>query len=193
MKKTFIIWRRFGREHGEDQGFRINPPDVIQGHLRRNVDRARRTAEEDWRWYQVSDDLLVERPLGGAGQSSGTRIYYLPKRNWVILEGASFSSLPDWPWYIHIGRTEWNEELDAWVFTDLFADAIVQADGVTHSVLDLDDLASVTELDLIDAPTLTETLTNTQHLVDDIRRGRFPPDELTDRADILDELNWTPK
>lgn len=190
MKKTLVTWRRFGREHGEDRGFRVNTPEVIRKHLQAGVDRFSQTPEEDWRWYEISDELIVERPMIGIGQNSDTRIYYLPKRNWVILANASFPSLPDWPWYVHIGKIERDDALDAWVFTDHFADVIIRADGMTHSVLDLDDLASVAELGLIDPPTVTDILIDTQRLVDSIRLGKFPPVELADREAINDKLGW---
>ncbi len=52
--------------------------------------------------------------------------------------------------------------LDAWVFTDHFADVIVRADGVTHFVMDLDDLANGRELGLITEPDMAATLCQTQ-------------------------------
>ena len=32
MRKTLIVWRRTGKEHGED-AFRVNPPAVIGGRI----------------------------------------------------------------------------------------------------------------------------------------------------------------
>ena len=29
MQDTLIVWRRTGKEHGEDTGFRVNPPEQI--------------------------------------------------------------------------------------------------------------------------------------------------------------------
>ena len=112
----------------------------------------RKQPDDDWRWWQISVDLLVERPLPGIGYGRETVIFYLPRRNWGIIEHACFPSLgPDWPWYVHVGRTGWDEEHECWVFTDLFCDVIVQADRRTHTVLDLDELANAFRLGLVSA------------------------------------------
>ena len=61
MKKALIVWRRTGKEHGEGS-FRVNPPMVVDEHIRGKVERLRATPEEDWRWWQLSDEVLVEIP-----------------------------------------------------------------------------------------------------------------------------------
>ena len=185
-----VAWRRLGREHGEDKGFRVNPPDVIEAHLQSTVDRFRKTPPDDWRWWQVSKDLIIVKPISNETCGPDAIIYYLPGKNCVIMENASYESLPEWPWYIHIGSTEFHDELDSWVFTDLFADIVVQSDTRTHSVLDLDDLAYIVELELIGPSQLTQVLVETQHLIDSIRYGRFPPPELADRHEVLGSLGW---
>ena len=137
MNKTLAAWRRFGREHGEDQGFRVNSADVVRAHIESRVAYFRETADDQWRWWQVNDDLIIEKPVATGG--ADTIIYYLPAKQIMILENPSFSSLPDWPWYVHMGTTEFDEKLDAWIFTDLFVDVIVKEDCQTHSIMDLDD------------------------------------------------------
>ena len=111
MDKTLIIWRRLGKEHGETPKFVVNTPDVVDSHLQDKLDRFRATPDNDWRWWQVSDDLLVERPFPDTGFGPDTCIYYLPRERWVVVENSVFPGRLDWPWYIHIGDTVWNADL----------------------------------------------------------------------------------
>jgi hypothetical protein len=189
LAKTLVVWRRLGKEHGHGREFRLNPPSVVRSHIEAKVDAFRQTPDDDWRWWQASDELIVERPLPATGFGSETLIYYLPRRNWAIVEHARFPSLgPDWPWYIHVGSTCWEEAHGSWLFTDLFCDVIVQGDLRTHSVLDLDDLAEAFGIGLISGEQLAAALESTQELVDAIRCGRFPPAELAERETIAAEM-----
>lgn len=105
-------------------------------HLQDKIDRFRRTDLKDWRWWQVDDDLIVERPLitsASTGFTPRTLIYYLPYRNWAIVKGVHFPSLgSEWPWYVHIGDISFHRDYDCWVLTDLFCDVIVKDDGHEH-------------------------------------------------------------
>lgn len=171
MDQTLIIWRRFGKEHGENSGFRVNPPETVQQHLQNKAVSFRTTPEADWRWWQVDEHLLLEITPG-----SPQTYFYLPEQRWVLVhypEGLSIG--PEWSWYIHIGDISYDERFACWVFTDLFADAIVQEDGRTHSMLDLDDVGTAYTLGLITADMMVSILTDTQRLIDEIRAGNFPP------------------
>ncbi len=192
MNPTLVAWHRYGKEHGETDGFRVNPPEVIDAHIRDRVERSRCTDENQWKWYQISEDLIVERMfLGEISHEPRRTIYYLPKRLWVIQEHFHAPSLgPEWPWYVHIGSTTYDEGLQAWVFKDLFADIIIQNDQKTHSVLDLDELAQAHEIGLVDDTELRAILHSTQELVDLLRKGEFPPAELRDRERVIKELGW---
>ena len=191
MERTLVVWRRLGKEHGEGRGFKANPPDVVCAHIRQKAAAFRETPDDDWRWWQVSDGLIVERPFPGTGFGPNSVIYYLPQRNWAIIERACFPSLGlDWPWYVHIGSTCFEETHSCWVFTDLFCDVIIQEDLRTHSVLDLDDLAEAYEQGLIDGSQACKALRSTQELVDLVRKGGFPPTELDSRAQWKAALGW---
>lgn len=77
MQQTTVVWWRFGKEHGEKAGFRLNPPTVIAHHLDAKVAQLRRTPMDQWRWWS-DGKLLVERPdPHGYGYGPDTRIYYL--------------------------------------------------------------------------------------------------------------------
>ena len=41
MENALIVWRRTGKEHGEDSGFRANPPEVIAAELRSKAETFR--------------------------------------------------------------------------------------------------------------------------------------------------------
>ena len=110
----------------------MNPPEVVRAHLESRVSYFRETAEDEWRWWQISDELIIEKPVATGGPD--TIIYYLPAKQIMILENPSFSSLPDSQWYVHMGTTEFDESLDTWIFTDLFVDVVVKEDGLTHSI-----------------------------------------------------------
>jgi hypothetical protein len=191
VEKTLVVWRRFGKEHGEGSGFRLNPPEVVSAHIQQKVDRFSQTPADDWRWWQLSDEVIVEKPFVDVGYGPATLICYLPRRNWTIIENACFPSLgEEWNWYAHIGELVYDRIYDCWVFIDLFCDVIIKKDNQTHSVLDLDDLGKVFEMGLITTAQVARILADTQRLVDLARSGGFPPTELRDCQKILGELGW---
>lgn len=190
MKKTLVVWRRFGKEHSEDDGFRKNPEDVVSSSLQSKIEKFRKTESDDWRWWQVNEHLIVEKPIGTKYCGPDAVVYYLPRKNWVILENARFSGAEEWTWYVHIGKVEFSEKLKTWIFTDLFVDVLVQADNRTHTVTDLDDLGKAVGIGLISDAETKEILEDTQNLVDLICSGNFPPDELEDREGLLRQLHW---
>ena len=179
MKCDPVIWRRFGKEHSEDDGFRINPQDVVARSLRLKVEKAGNLEPDVWPWTHVSDDLIVERPTDRQGQDR-TTLYYLLKRHWLIIENSPMA--PGWPWYVHIGTTQFDQDLDCWVFTDHFVDVLVGEDLTTHTVMDLDDLAEARRIGLVDDDMLNDILIRTQELVDSVREGSFPPEEVRDAS-----------
>jgi hypothetical protein len=175
VKDTLIVWRRTGKEHGEE-AFRLNTADVVDRSLRHKVEAMRPTAESQWRWWQLSEDLLAEK--GGPNSDPGLCFYYLPERHWVVAENAISGSMgPDWPWYVHVADVDWRADLGSWVFTDLFVDVLVHADRRTHTVVDLDDLALAIDLGLVAPDQAARILEHTQRLIDAIRAGDFPPPE----------------
>ena len=189
MERTLVVWRRLGKEHGEGRGFKVNPPEVVAAHIQQKAAAFRETPDEGWRWWQISDELIVERPYPGIGFGPKSFLYYLPRKKWAIIENACFPNLgEDWPWYVHIGSICHEETHGCWVFTDLFCDVIVQKDLRTHSVLDLNDLAMALDMGLIPNSQLAAALDSTQELVDIIRAGEFPPPELAERQALVAEL-----
>ena len=177
MKKTCIIWRRFGKEHGESTGFKINPPEVVEAHLQQKIETFRQTPQTDWRWWQFSETLLVEK--GEGREIPPTVYYYLPREHWLIVENIQLPDLdPKWFWYIHIGDMAWCPNKTCWIFTDLFADVLVQKNNRIHTVLDLDDLGHALTMGLITSRQAAHILTHTQHLIDCLQSGTFPPAEI---------------
>lgn len=193
MEKTLIVWRRLGKEHGEYSGFRINSDETVDAHIRDKVDAFRETPENCWRWWQCSDNLLAEKPLIPLDSETFTErtlIYYFPKQNWVIMKDVFLRIFRSESWYIHIGEIVFNERYRCWVFTDLFCDVIVAPDCRDHTVLDLDDLAHVFELGLVDAETVCTVLRATQAAVDMVQQNRFPPREIEIAKPQLQGLGW---
>jgi hypothetical protein len=162
-----VIWRRFGKEHGEDDGFRVNAPEVVRQGLRGEIEKIR-SGSSDRTWVRVSDKLIVER----SNRPEGEVCYYLPEPHLLIIQNSMI--VPEWPWYVHIGITEYDTDLACWVFTDHFVDVLVQADQTTHTVLDLDDLVNARSIGLLDTDEMNTILLSTQALLDRIREGDFP-------------------
>jgi len=179
MKKTMIVWRRLGKEHGENSGYRVNTDEVVNQHLSAKLNKYRQTDETQWKWWQINENLLVETSEEADDEGEFTTYYYLPLKNWLVVENFSSRARQDgWKWYIHIGSMRYDEVRSCWVFTDWFSDVIVKTDNRSHSVLDLNEVAEGFDLELITKEELMEVLTSTQTLVDSIRNGSFPPVEL---------------
>ncbi len=185
MKKTQIVWRRTGKEHGEDS-FRINSPTVVDEHIRGKVESIRTTPDQDWRWWQLSDEVLVEIPEPSKHYKPSTRIYYLPKRHCVAIADLRFGGFrrerqswePELYWYVHIGAIEFDPAYGAWVFSDLFSDVLASRDGLIYRIKDLDDVAEVMRLGLIDKEKTAFILERTQDLIETMRKNEFPYPEL---------------
>ena len=190
LQKTLIVWRRLGKEHGENSGFKVNADATVDSHIREKVESFRATAPGDWRWWRVSGDLLVERPLITLDSKTFTEktlIYYLPQDDWVIMQNVVLRMYGTESWYIHIGDISRDPDYDCWIFTDLFADVVVAGNRRDHTVLDLDELAKAYDLGLVDERTVCRVLRSTQAAVDLVSRGEFPPKEVRDIAARIEE------
>ena len=193
MKKTRIIWRRTGKAHGED-AFKVNPPDIIAASLGAKL--ARFAAPKTWRWWQFNDEVLVEVPTPNQHYKPTTRIYYLPRRHCVAIADLRFGGNrrerfdyePELYWYLHIADIAFAPTYDAWVFTDLFTDVLASRDGLIYRVKDLDDLAEVLQLGLIDPTKAATILRHTQDLLETLRTNHFPFPELQAAMDADEAL-----
>ncbi len=140
MKKTLIIWRRLGKEHGENAGYRLNPEDVVKHHLDEKQEKFQKTEGEKWSWWQINESLLVETSENTDQFITKETFYYLPHKNWLLVDNFDCRDGLGWKWYIHIGKMAYDDMRNCWIFTDWFSDVLVMPDNVTHTVLDLDDL-----------------------------------------------------
>lgn len=192
MQNTLIVWRRTGKEHGEDTGFQLNSPELVDASLREKVDLLRSPSpDQDWSWWQLGDGLLVEKNLPGGDPQ--VLYYHIPQWRCMIVENATIPRMgPDWPWYIHIGDHEWRADLECWVFTDHFIDIFVHHDGRTHVMVDLDDLASAIDIGIVSADRASGILRDAQNVSDSIRDGDFPPSEILPIRDILRQWGLVP-
>ena len=75
-------------------------------------------------------------------------------------------------WYCDITDQQFNEEENAWIFTDLLVDVIVYPDGSVR-VVDLDELADALRDGLMDPSQLQITLRHTDKLLSLIYKGGF--------------------
>ena len=194
MKKTMVVWRKLGREHDERGYLRVNRPKVVSAYLQDRINRFQQLPEEEWRWWQLSEEVIVEKPLGDADQEPARAIYHLPRRKWAVVEdahilGPGFDER--WHWCVHIGEIAFDSTYDSWIFTDHFCDVMIQKDMRTHTVLHLDDLGTALQMKLIKPSQAAEILTNTQKLLHTVRLGGFPPKEICELQKTIDEFGWS--
>ena len=186
-QKTLIVWHRFGKEHGEDSGFRKNPPDVVARSIEEKRLAREKTDPRRWEMFSLSDEVIIEFPKRLQYYNDKTTFYYLPRRNWTVMDRHYHRGFdPPWRWYIHIGDISRSDDEEIWVFRDLFTDVLVQGDGHTHKVYDLDDLADVLDKGIIDDADCSRILRYTQDTLNTIQSGAFPPPELAEAIDYVE-------
>jgi hypothetical protein len=175
MNKILIVWRRLGKEHGENMGFRLNDEDIIERHLQEKITAFKQTPVNKWRWWQINDDLLIETKAGEAVQT----IYYLPRHHWVILHFPQGLHLEEeWEWYVHIGDIAFTSRYNCWVFTDLFCDVVVKSDLRTYRVLDMEEAILAQKMELISMQQLAQIQHAVQCLIELIMAESFPPPDI---------------
>jgi hypothetical protein len=194
MNKTLVLWWRYGKEHdpaGND--YRVNPLGVVARHLDEKAAAFRSCPGDQWRWWQVDDDLLIERAdPHGHNYGPDTRIYYLPRRGLGVIENLHHAALNNdrWRWFMHVADTYWDAGRECWVMQDMFADILVDASGRACRVTDLDDLATALDLGLLTPPQASTVLRTTQATVDAIQQGQFPFPEIERARAACRELGW---
>ena len=191
FSKTMMVWWRFGNEHGDDD-FRANPPDVIAAHIQRKVDRFRQTPADAWRWWQVDDDLIVERCETCTGDiGPDTRLYYLLKRGLTIMENIHLPPPEDnWKWLVRISDFLYRPDLACWVMKDLFWDICVESDNRTYHLFDLPDLAQALDIGLISSAETRDILKRVDWLVGQVAKNTFPTDEILRGQAACRQLGW---
>jgi hypothetical protein len=193
MNKTLVVWWRYGKEHDPAAGaFRVNPPGVISAHIDQKIAAARLWSAADWRWWQVDDELLIERAdPTGYGFGLDTRIYYLVRRGLAVIENIQFPAPNEhWTWYIHVADIFWDTARECWIKQDLFADILVDRGGRETLVIDLDDVATGLDLGLLTPPHASTVLRTTNVAVRAIASGKFPFPEIVRAQAACKELGW---
>lgn len=75
-------------------------------------------------------------------------------------------------WYCDIIETEYDAAEEAYTFNDLLIDVIIENDG-TVKVVDLDEIATALEKDILDKETVIKAVNRASRLLDIIYGGRF--------------------
>ena len=191
MHRTLVIWWRYGKEHSEES-FRLNSPEVIAAHLDEKVAHFRQTPEAAWRWWQVDDGVMVERPVpDNLFMREDTRIYYLPSRGLAVIENIHLRPPHDiWPWYLHLANIAYDGNRTTWVKQDLFCDILIGRDGRSHQVIDLNDLATALDIGLLSPQQTSDVLRRTETTTRAIARGEFPFPEIERARAACRELGW---
>jgi len=193
MNKTLVIWWRYGKEHNPaGDEFRVNPPGVISRHLDEKVAAFRQWPANDWRWWQVDDELLIERAdPSGYNYGPDTRIYYLPRRGLGVIENIRRPAPNErWSWFIHLADTYWDAARECWIMQDMFADILVERGGREARVFDLDELGTGLDLGLLTPPQASNVLRDTNAALRAIEAGMFPFPEIARGQAASKELGW---
>jgi hypothetical protein len=194
MNKTLVVWWRYGKEHdpaGDE--FRVNPPGVISAHIDQKIAVARKWPAADWRWWQVDDELLIERVDPNAySRGPLKRVYYLPQRGLGVIDNIRRPA-PDerWTWFIHVADTFWDAARECWIMQDLFADILVEAGGRVCRVVDLDEVGTALDLGLLTPSHASSVLRTTNDAVRAIENGDFPFPEIVRGQAACEELGWS--
>lgn len=190
--KTLVVWWRFGKEHGDRETIRLNSPDLITRSLSEKAARSRATPDESWRWYEVDENLFVERPEPQERfYGPDTRIYYLREQGLVVVENIDLPPPHEkLSWYIHIADIFYDSSRACWINKDLFVDVVIEGDLRHHRVLDLDDLATALDIGLIGAEDVSAILHRTNKLLRAIAQGEFPLPEIERARAACRALGW---
>lgn len=191
LQQTLVIWWRFGKEHGEKRGFRLNPPAVIEQHLDTKVAQARQTPSDQWRWWGEGN-LVVERPdPQGYGYGPDTRIYYLVERGLTVVENIHLrGQWSSWPWYIHLADIFYDPARACWISQDLFCDILLPADGKHYHVTNLAELGYALQLGLLSTESMVQILDKTDQALTAITQGHFPFSEIEQARLLCQQLGW---
>ena len=196
FKPVMLAWWRFGKEHerlGEDQKLQVNPSKMISAHHDAKIARFRGTPANEWNWWQVNDDLIVERkrPPYNSLLGEDARFFYLLKRGIGVMTNCHFRSpYQDWQWYFHVADFYFDAARDSWIMKDLFCDIIVHRDGFHHRILDLHDLGDALDLGLITPADASQILRHTDSIVTQIAHGEFPFPEILQAQAACEQLGW---
>ena len=191
LKRTNLIWWRYGKENeSTNSEICVNPQEVIQNSLDTRLKLNLATPENAWRWYQVSDELVVE--CGGGAESgrngADTRYYYLLKQGYGVIE--NFSGRRGKIWYMHLADFFCESGRDCWVMKDMFVDVVAPQNLNSFWVIDLDDLATALDLGLVDAKKTSDILRRTEALAHEMRAGRFPTALVEAGRAACNQLGW---
>jgi hypothetical protein len=187
FEKTLIIWWRYGKEHGDDE-LRINPPEVVRGHWLRKINRFCDTPDGAWRWFQVNEDMIVER---WDENGPDTCIYYLLDRGLFVIENIHLPEPDDnWKWLICLCDYIYDVELGVWLVKSLFLKVCVEADNHAYHLVDLPDLAQALDTGLISCEDSRDLLRRVDEIVNQVARGQFPFPEIETAQAACHKLGW---
>ncbi len=191
MQQTLVIWWRFGKEHGEGSGFRVNPTALIAEHLDKKVARFRNTPTAQWRWWR-DGNILVERPdPDGNFYGPDSRIYYLVDQGLTIVENIHLPPpRQEWTWYIHLADIFYDEQRQCWINQDLFCDILLTRDGQRYHVMDLADLGTALQIGLLSATTASTILGRTDRVLTSIVQGDFPFVKVKQAQALSHRMGW---
>jgi hypothetical protein len=190
FQKTLVVWWRFGKEHGGDD-FRINSLETISTHLDSKAAAFKAKHADDWRWWQVDDELLIERHDPDRLFGPTARIYYLINRGLGVAEGINLPPPDDgWKWYIHLADHYFDSARGCWLMKDLFVDILVGGDDRQSRVIDLDEFAQALDIGLIDSTQASAILRRTDSTLTAIAKGQFPFPEIARGQLASQQLGW---
>lgn len=191
LRKTAVLWWRYGYEHA-DEGVQVSPPYVISRRLDRRIAEVRTTPADDWRWWQEDEGLIVERAdPTHAGFTPETRIFYLPERGLAVVKHIHRPELGEtWMWSVHLANIFYDTSRDCWIVKALFCDILVDRACRHSRVLGLAALADALVVGLIDRTEVRELLYQVDGILEDITADAFPYEEVLRGQALCRQLGW---
>jgi hypothetical protein len=193
MKRTNIIWWRYGKEHDPaGQTFLAHPTEMVADYLDQKLAWHRALPSELRDCWEVDADLLVERAdLNYLHYGPDTRFHYLVRQGLLVVENIHLDPPHDhWAWYIHVADIYFDQARECWISQDMFADILVDRTGCHSLVIDLDDIATALDLGLLTPAQASRVLRNTDAALQAIERGEFPFPDLVRGQAACRELGW---
>jgi hypothetical protein len=122
--------------------------------------------------YDVTVLPQYRLPAGG----SVDRCYVLPNEGVQLTQPVTFGGVLAGGWYVDL--VEVDDSGPGVVVRDLYVDILIPPQGRRYEILDLDELAEAADAGVVDAPTVSKVLQNTQRFID--RHLRDPQAQLQD-------------
>lgn len=161
MRPVKVVWNQFVKAPHHRSADEPVPASVVEAW--------RESASFKHPAFELEPDLVVELPAPEWGHAD--LLVYLPRRGWLVRREHTGG------WYVDIGALrEVQDGLYLW--TDLWLDIIAPEPATRYHLLDADEFAEVLREGRISPELAAQVMEHLHALVNCLRDGRFPPEEV---------------